>query len=119
ELAEHLGGRLSERTRAEIVGSNVDATLRILFAALGIEPERHALDKAATLLTERTAELFRDELPWRPGAREALLSLRDHGVPMALVTSTERALTELALDTIGREFFQTTVCGDEVEGRNK
>lgn len=40
-------------------------------------------------------------------------------MPTALVTSTERALTEVALDTIGRDFFDVTVCGDEVDGRNK
>jgi beta-phosphoglucomutase-like phosphatase (HAD superfamily) len=28
-------------------------------------------------------------------------------------------LTEVALDTIGREFFDVTVCGDEVDGLNK
>ena len=33
---------------------------------------------------------------------------------MALVTNTERALTELALDGLGRERFTVTVCADEV-----
>lgn len=33
---------------------------------------------------------------------------------MALVTNTQRALTEQALDSIGRHFFSVTVCGDEV-----
>ncbi len=33
---------------------------------------------------------------------------------MALVTNTERGLTEAALDVIGREHFVVTVCGDEV-----
>src|SRR3712207_4741059 len=77
------------------------------------------MEKAIQWLNERTASLFRAGLPWRPGAREALESLRAHGVPMALVTSTERALTELALDTIGRSYFTATICGDEVGGRNK
>jgi beta-phosphoglucomutase-like phosphatase (HAD superfamily) len=30
------------------------------------------------------------------------------------VTSTHRRLTEVALDTIGRQYFAATVCGDEV-----
>jgi HAD superfamily hydrolase (TIGR01509 family) len=45
--------------------------------------------------------------------------VRASGVPMALVTSTERSLTEVALDTIGRDLFDVTVCGDEVDGLNK
>lgn len=118
-LAEHLGGSLSASTRAAMVGSNMERTLRMMFAALGREPEPADLVRARRWLTERTAELFRRELVWRPGAREALRAVRAAGVPMALVTSTERALTEVALDTIGRDFFDVTVCGDEVDGRNK
>ena len=33
---------------------------------------------------------------------------------MALVTNTRRALTEKALNSIGRHYFSVTVCGDEV-----
>ncbi len=33
---------------------------------------------------------------------------------MALVTNTRRALTESALNSIGREYFSATVCADEV-----
>ena len=40
--------------------------------------------------------------------------MRAAGWPAALVTNTGRALTELALDVIGREHFAVTVCGDEV-----
>ena len=34
--------------------------------------------------------------------------------PMALVTNTQRALTERALNSIGRQYFSVSVCGDEV-----
>lgn len=33
---------------------------------------------------------------------------------MALVTNTQRALTDRALNSIGRRYFSATVCGDEV-----
>ena len=36
------------------------------------------------------------------------------GCPTALVTNTGRALTEAALDSIGREHFTVSVCADEV-----
>jgi HAD superfamily hydrolase (TIGR01509 family) len=119
ELAEQLGGELDAKTRNAVVGSNMDNTMLVIFTSLGLEPEPAAMEKAAQWLNERTASLFRTGLPWRPGAREALESLQAHGVPMALVTSTERALTELALDSIGRSYFAATICGDEVDGRNK
>jgi beta-phosphoglucomutase-like phosphatase (HAD superfamily) len=40
--------------------------------------------------------------------------VRSSGLPTALVTSTYRELTEVSLDTVGREFFDVVVCGDEV-----
>jgi beta-phosphoglucomutase-like phosphatase (HAD superfamily) len=40
--------------------------------------------------------------------------VRAAGWPTALVTNTGRALTTFALETIGREHFTVTVCGDEV-----
>jgi HAD superfamily hydrolase (TIGR01509 family) len=58
--------------------------------------------------------LFDAGLPWLPGARELLERLMAAGVPMALVTNTRRQLTERALNSIGRQYFSVTVCGDEV-----
>ena len=65
-------------------------------------------------LHDYTADLFDGGLPWCDGARELLDTLADAAVPMALVTNTRRALTERALDSIGRHYFTASVCGDEV-----
>ncbi|MQA08769.1 MAG: HAD-IA family hydrolase [Pseudonocardiaceae bacterium] len=119
DLAIRLGGRLTDSVREAMVGSNQEATLRIMFEHLGIEPTPKAFADADRWLVERTAELFGGALPWRPGARDALHDVSRANVPMALVTSTMRELTELALNTIGREMFAATVCGDEVDGNNK
>jgi HAD superfamily hydrolase (TIGR01509 family) len=70
--------------------------------------------EAEQRMTVRTGELFAQGLEWRPGAQEALRMVRAAGWPTALVTNTGRALTEMALEGIGREHFTTTVCGDEV-----
>lgn len=119
EYAEKLGGVLSLETRERMVGTNVPTTMRLLFADVGIEPSAEDLVDGAAWISRRTEEVFRAGLPWRPGAQEALRAVRSSGVPMALVTSTERSLTEVALDTIGRDLFDVTVCGDEVDGLNK
>ena len=120
EFVEKLGGALSLETRQAMVGSSVRRTMAMLFAEVGVDSpaEEDVVDGAAWIM-RRTEEVFRAGLPWRPGAREALREVRDSGVPMALVTSTERQLTEVALDTIGRDLFDVTVCGDEVDGLNK
>lgn len=119
ELMHSIGGVLTPALRQSLVGSNMDATLRSMFGFLDRSPSPAEYAAAGAFLTNRTMELFRAGLPWRPGAREALRAVRSAGMPMALVTSTERQLTEIALDTIGREFFDVSVCGDEVDGQNK
>jgi HAD superfamily hydrolase (TIGR01509 family) len=119
EAAERLGGRLSVPAREAMVGSNVPTTLDILFTDIGLVPDEEERGATARWIDKRMAELMAGPLPWQPGAREALALVRATGLPTALVTSTERALTELALGTIGRAPFDVIVCGDEVAGANK
>lgn len=119
EAAEWLGGTLTEQQRLTLVGSNMTATARYLLKVTGHAVTDEAISRTGAWIRARTADLFAGALPWRPGARDALAAVRASGLRTALVTSTERALTELALDTIGREFFDATVCGDEVDGQNK
>jgi HAD superfamily hydrolase (TIGR01509 family) len=120
EFTEKLGGQLSIETRQAMVGTNVLVTMILLYAEVGItEPTEEQLADGAAWIERRMTEVFRQDLPWRPGAEDALATVRAAGLPMALVTSTERVLTEIALDTIGRSLFDVTVCGDEVDGLNK
>lgn len=114
ELARRLGGELSAATRAEMVGGSLDSTLELMFAEVGRMATPDAKADAGAWLTERTGRLFGADLRWRPGAPEALRMARAGGLATALVTSTQRALTERALDWIGREHFDVVVCGDEV-----
>jgi HAD superfamily hydrolase (TIGR01509 family) len=115
DTAAWLGGELSAAARQRMVGSSMGRSVAILHADLDVDADA---ESSAAYLTERTAELFRTDLVWRPGARELLLALRAAEVPTALVTSTRRHLTEIALDTIGRKFFAATVCGDVVRRPN-
>lgn len=119
EAAERLGGVLSLGARQAMVGSNVPTTLDILFTDLGLRPDETDLADTAAFIDKRMTELMSGPLPFQPGAVEALELVRSTGLPTALVTSTERFLTELALDTLGRAHFDFVVCGDEVNGRNK
>lgn len=114
ELAHRLGGELSADTRAAMVGGSMDSTLARMFAEVGVAATPDATAEAGRWLTERTGELFGTDLRWRPGAPEALRMARAGGLATALVTSTQRVLTERALDWIGREHFDVVVCGDEV-----
>jgi HAD superfamily hydrolase (TIGR01509 family) len=114
ETARWLGGELSAAAREDMVGSNMARSLAILFDDLGLARDPLRMAEAEQWLTVRTGELFAAGLEWRPGALEALGTVRAAGWPTALVTNTGRALTEMALESIGREHFTVTVCGDEV-----
>jgi HAD superfamily hydrolase (TIGR01509 family) len=116
ELAAHLGGELSVATREALTGSSLRNTVVTVRREVGIpDPDdAEGVSCDGRWLLDRTFALFAAGLPWRPGAREALETVRAAGLRTALVTSTYRELTEVALDTIGRRFFDVTVCGDEV-----
>ena len=119
EAAERLGGRLSLPARQAMVGSNVPTTLDILFTDLGLVPDEADLADTAAFIDKRMAELMSGPLPFQPGAVEALALVRSTGLPTALVTSTERALTDLALPTLDPANFDIIICGDEVDGLTK
>ncbi|WP_344135772.1 HAD family phosphatase [Saccharopolyspora halophila] len=119
DYAAHRGGALSEPTRELMVGSNMSRSMRLLLTDLGLPDGDADVAAAAQWVAGRMTELFAEGLPWRPGAAEALREAKALGLRTALVTSTIRSLTERALETIGRDNFEVTVCGDEVDGRNK
>jgi len=114
DTARWLGGELSAAARQAVIGSNMADTMIVLFDDLGLPPDPGAVLQARDQLVRRMGKLFETGLRWRPGARAALRAVRAVGWPTALVTNTERDLTELALAEIGREHFDVSVCGDEV-----
>jgi HAD superfamily hydrolase (TIGR01509 family) len=113
-LYEFHGGRLTPQVRVSMVGGSAEDTIRTVYTDLGLEPDPAAMAESDRWLHEYTAQLFDGGLPWCPGARELLEALASEGTPMALVTNTQRALTERALNSIGRQYFSASVCGDEV-----
>ncbi len=114
ELSLQLGRPLTDEVRQATLGNSAHGALSKLFAHTGTEPTPAAFAEAESWVVARVAGLFREDLPWLPGARDTLALVVDSGLPSALVTNTVRSLTEIALDTIGRNFFTVTVCGDEV-----
>jgi HAD superfamily hydrolase (TIGR01509 family) len=114
-LYERLGGALTPAVRAATVGGSAEGTMRIVYADLGLDPDPAAMAATADWLHDYAGDLFDQGLPWCDGAPQLLEALAADGVPMALVTNTTRKLTERALNSIGRQYFSATVCGDEVE----
>ncbi len=64
----------------------------------------------------RYAELAEKEMALKPGCVECLSCLKEHGVPMALATSTRLEIAEKNLTRMGiREYFDAIVTGQMVE----
>ena len=114
QVAEELGGSMSAQARLALVGCDLETSLGVLLAEVGRPATPELLAFTRDRLVDRTATLLAAGPEWLPGARDALRLVRAAGVPTALVTNTGRRLAELALDHIGREHFDVTVCGDEV-----
>lgn len=114
ELCRKLGGEMTPELRTALVGGAADATMRMIFAALELEPDPERMASENDWLHEYTGALFQTGLIWCDGAQEMLAQLAAAQVPMALVTNTIRSLTDQALKTIGTHWFTESVCGDEV-----
>lgn len=111
ELAASLGGRLSKATRQALVGSNLYESVTLVHKDLGIVADPTS---SGEFLLRRTKELFAAGLPWKPGAQRLLADVQRAGLPMGLVTSTHRDLTDVALGNFPAGMFGVVVCGDEV-----
>jgi len=112
ELAIRHGGALSGTARTAMVGSSMAESMRILHEDIG-QPGLSVAD-SVEWLERRIEDLFTSDLIWRAGAQQLLHELRAADLPMALVTATRRQLVEVALLTIGADWFDAVVAGDEV-----
>jgi HAD superfamily hydrolase (TIGR01509 family) len=111
EVAGELGGTLSQETRTAMVGTDLVSSVQMLLTDIGSDAELGVVQR---LLVDATAKHFATSIEWRPGAQQLLQAVRGAGIPTALVTSTHRNLTSVALETIGRGSFDVVVCGDDV-----
>jgi len=114
--AEHAlvtshGGSWSHEDGLQLVGSGLWHSARIL-QAKGVDlGEQEIIDH----LTDRVLDQLVDEgIPWRPGAHELLLELRNEGIKTALVTMSFSKMAHHIADQLGFVGFDVIVSGDDV-----
>ncbi|NKR11724.1 haloacid dehalogenase [Arthrobacter sp. D2] len=109
-LVEAHGGTWSHQQAMQLVGQSLLHSAGILQAA-GVRMEaRHIID---TLSSEVIAQV-RNQVPWRPGARELLDDLHGAGVRCALVTMSEGPLASVVVESLAKPYFEFLVTGDTV-----
>ena len=112
DLAERYGGTWSAEQSLEVVGFDLLDAGRHMRDGMGIDVEPEQI--VEELLDSVVAQVRR-AVPWRPGARELLASLRTAGVPCALVTMSYTRFVEPILAGLPADTFDTVVTGDAVD----
>lgn len=112
ELASQLGLEDIAQVFIRCIGTNKRRTAEIFREAYPL------LDFAAFDAAVRARFLARygeGRLPVKPGAEAILRTLHELGVPLALASSTERAVVERELREAGLlQYFDALTCGDQV-----
>lgn len=108
ELTSRFGVPWTAQDATELVGS-------AMVHSAGVLQSRGVDLPVTTIVDELTASVARGvsrEVPWQPGARAVLETLRAAGVPLALVTSSYRPLADPFARAAG--VFDVVVAGDDV-----
>jgi HAD superfamily hydrolase (TIGR01509 family) len=111
QLARERGGRWHEHAQRDMMGMSSLEWSRYMRDVIGLSepPEEISLE-----VVRRLAQLYRERLPVVPGAREAVERLAAPW-PLALASSSNRELIDLALELMGvAHLFQATVSSEEV-----
>jgi len=112
QLIESFGGSWSHQEALSLVGQGLWHSARVLQSRGVTLTEDEIIDHLTDIVMEK---LRVGGLPWRPGARELLLELRDEGVRTALVTMSIAKMAHLVAEAIDFEAFEVVVAGDDVE----
>ena len=110
-LAAKYGGTWSREHALAVVGGDLIDSATYMRQHMGIDRTPREIVEE---LLDGVVERVRLTVPWRPGARELLASLRELEVPCALVTMSWRRFVEPVVEALPEGSFAALVCGDEV-----
>jgi HAD superfamily hydrolase (TIGR01509 family) len=109
-LVESFGGTWSHEQALRLVGLGLEDSARI-FQDAGV---RMSVDGIIDHLTDDVmSRLALTGVPFRPGARELLASLREAGIKTGLVTMSMRRMATTVVDLIDFEAFDVIIAGDD------
>ncbi|MHC2998075.1 HAD family hydrolase [Microbacterium sp. HJ5] len=109
-LVESFGGTWSHEQALGLVGLGLEDSARI-FQHAGVRMGVH--DIIDHLTDDVMRRLSETGVPFRPGARELLASLRAAGIKTGLVTMSMRRMAQTVVDLIDFEAFDVVIAGDD------
>jgi HAD superfamily hydrolase (TIGR01509 family) len=111
-LTRELGGRWTDQAQADMMGMSSKEWSAYMHDELRLPQPPEELNR---LVVERMEERYRERLPLIDGAVEAVERLAERW-PLALASSSNRPLIDLALELMGvADRFRATVSSEEVE----
>jgi HAD superfamily hydrolase (TIGR01509 family) len=110
-LADRHGGTWSAAQGLELVGFDLLDAARVIREGMGIDL---APEQIVDEMLDHVIDQVEHEVPWRPGSRELLLSLREADVPCALVTMSYTRFVKPILESLPVGTFSAVVTGDSV-----
>ena len=110
-LVAEYGGSWTEEDAHSLVGNELITSANYIRDVGGVPL---SAEQIVDRLLERVIVRVREHMPWRPGARELLAELNEHGVPCALVTMSYQSLAQAVVATLPAGSFRTVVAGDDV-----
>lgn len=110
-LIESFGGTWSHEQALGLVGLGLEDSARIL-QGTGVRMNTDAIIDHLT--DDVMRQLSATGVPFRPGARELLASLREAGIKTGLVTMSMRRMAQTVVDLIDFDAFDVVVAGDDV-----
>jgi HAD superfamily hydrolase (TIGR01509 family) len=111
ELARERGGRWHDGAQRDMMGMSSTEWSRYMADVIGLPEPPEEINRE---VVRRLTELYREELPAIPGARDAVERLAARW-PLGLASSSNRELIDLVLELLGVEqLFTATVSSEEV-----
>lgn len=108
DLAQQYGVEWTDVDGLSLVGKGLlDSGRYLETRGIPLEPE-----EIVSRLVSAVGIHLRSNIPWRPGARDLLQSVKDAGIPQVLVTMSYRSLAQIVIDAC--DFFSASISGDEV-----
>ena len=101
----------TEQDGLSLVGMSLYDSSKIIKDKVGSELDPEQIIQK---LTDGVAAQLKQEILWRPGARDLLLLLRKKKIKTALVTMSMRRMATQVVDAIGFDCFDVIVAGDDV-----
>nr|WP_279536271.1 HAD family phosphatase [Nocardioides ochotonae] len=110
-LAHRHGAEWTEADGLSLVGNSLLTSAQYIKERMGLDLSPEEIVEE---LLDGVVASVAESVPWRPGARELLEELHEHGVPCALATMSYERLVAPILAHLPEGTFDVVITGDRV-----